>query len=66
MTARLQGIPNSPFTIRSAQSHRESGLLGCGVTTLIRDRISAYVHYDAEVQEGGTAHAVTAGVRINF
>ncbi len=54
------------FTIRSDELGRDSALLGVGVTAEIGDDLDLSLGYDAQVQSGYVAHAVTSRLTFRF
>ena len=66
MTARFVNSGAPAFHDRMETLSRHSAYLGAGLNALIKERLSTYVNYDAEVGGDQTVHSVRAGVSIKF
>jgi len=66
LTSRFENIPDRQLSIRTDDLECDSILMGTGVTMLIGDHVSAYIHYNAALQKDFDAHVAMAGVRIQF
>ena len=66
VTASFAGAPGSNFTVLGAAPARDAALLAFSASTAIAEATSIYARYDGEVGGGTSAHAITAGFRMNW
>ncbi|HEX3972958.1 MAG TPA: autotransporter domain-containing protein [Stellaceae bacterium] len=65
--AAFAAAPGSPvFTATGTGFGRESFLGGAGITTIITASTQLFVDYDAKVNGGYTAQAISGGLRVAF
>ena len=66
LSAAFMIAPGSLFTATGTGFGRESFLGGAGVTTTITSSTQVFFDYDAKVNGGYTAQAVSGGLRVQF
>jgi len=66
MRAAFATAPGSVFTATGTGFGRESFLGGAGMTTTITSSTQVFFDYDAKVNGGYTAQAVSGGLRVQF
>jgi outer membrane autotransporter protein len=64
--ASFAAAPGSSFAVQGAQRGRDSALVGLGAAANLDAQTSAYLRYDADVNDRDAAHAVIGGVRLTW
>ena len=55
-----------PFQVKGAEAGRDVAVLGLGWTVIGADGLSLSLNYDANLNSDYTAHALTAGLLVQF
>lgn len=66
MRASFAAAPAGSFTVRGAQTQRDSALVGVGVASQLDRRTSLYLAYEGDLNGHNDAHAIIGGIRISW
>ena len=66
VTATLAGAPSVPFVTNGAAPQRDGVVIGLAAGTAVAAATSLYLRYDGEIVGQGSAHALTAGIRMTW
>ncbi len=66
ITGRIEGVPNSSFTVFGEVARETTGLFGVGVNASVSEMISLFLDYEGEFGGGYEEHSVTGGLRLHF
>ena len=67
INSRFANGAGKSFTVKGAETGRESLVLGAGVAVLWNERTSTYVYYDGEIgRTNYDSHNVSGGMRMSF
>jgi len=66
VSARFTGSTAGSFHVKGDRPDRDSAILGLGINARMKNNLSLYAHYDADLSRGHTANAIMAGLAYRW